>query len=137
MGRKGKGKKAYVVKDNLHSTPISLPPTSDLPQPFTADPSSLNATAHQKTDALTQEPQISTPSPLKRNVILYDGEKDEIYEKVDTRYKITKVNISEIKGLPEHVHYLIVDPGFLSEIRKLKERGEYTWWVNKMNVSAM
>lgn len=47
-----------------------------------------------------------------------------IYEEIDTWEKIVKVDLSEIKRIPEHVCRVIANPGYLSK-RSQGRRGQH------------
>lgn len=99
-GKKWKNrKKAHSVKDNPCTTP-----TPNLLQLSIVYTSPLHAPLHKKTATRTQQSQFSPPSPFENNIIMYNGEDGEMYEKIDTWDHMLKLDESEMNGLSEYVH---------------------------------
>lgn len=66
-----------------------------------------------------------------KNVIIYNGDDEEMYQKIDRWDKIVKLDILEVKGITEHVLYVVADLRYLSELRNCK------WWVKKVDIGVM
>lgn len=60
---------------------------------------------------------------------MYNGDNEELCEKIDVRDNVAKVDVSGEKRVPEYIRRVVGDPQCLLELIDYVESEDNRWWA--------